>query len=108
MRRKTDIRNVQADTADQRQKQWFGAGWTLLCLYFSGGADSIIFYQTSGDKGILDKATQSPLFKLLAELKILRPVWMQLKEEDQQKKILFENGQQESVIFTLAAEYDNR
>jgi len=108
MRRKMDIMNVQTDAADQRQKQWFGAGWTLLCLYFSGGADSIIFYQTSGDKGILDKVNQNPLFKLLAELKILRPVWMQLKEEDQQKKILFENGQQESVIFTLAAEYDNR
>ncbi len=108
MRRKTDIGNVRTDAADPRQKQWFGAGWTLLCLYFSGGADSIIFYQTNGDKGILDEAISSPLFKLLTELKIFQPVWMQLKDEDQQKKILFENSQQESIIFTLAGEYDNR
>lgn len=108
MRRKTDVTDVQTDAADDRQKQWFGAGWTLLCLYFSGGVDSIIFYQTNGDKGILDKAFQSPSFKLLAELKTFQPVWMQLKDEDRQKKILFENRQQESIIFTLAAEYDER
>ena len=108
MRRKTDITNMQADAADYRQKQWFGAGWTLLCLYFAGGADSILFYQTNGDKGVLDKVNQSPLFKLLAGLKIFQTVWMQLKDEGHRKRIVFENGRQEIIIFTLAAEYDSR
>jgi hypothetical protein len=98
---------VREDPADIRQKQWFGAAWTLLCLYFLRGADRVSLYQIRGESGILDKGTGGPIYEVLSALKAFQPARMQLEKDAAGKKILFENGKQERLIFALAPEYGN-
>ncbi|MEO6963241.1 MAG: hypothetical protein ABIY90_14795 [Puia sp.] len=108
-RKKPDAANmgVPEEPADIRQTQWFGAAWTLLCLYFLHGADRISFYQTNGEHGIPDNGTGGPIYKVLSALKMFRPVWMQLENDEAPRKIIFENGQNQKLIFPLAPEYGN-
>jgi hypothetical protein len=106
-RKKPDAANagVQENPADIRQKHWFGAAWTLLCLYFLQGADRISLYQTNGESGILDKGKGGPIYEVLSTLKAFQPAWMQLEKDAAGKKILFENEKHERLIFALAPEY---
>ena len=108
-RKKPDEANgiVREDPADIRQKQWFGAGWTLLCLYFLHGADRISIYKTNGESGILDNGVGGPIYKMLSVLKVFQPVGMQLENDGTGMKITFENGQDRKLIFLLAPEYGN-
>jgi hypothetical protein len=106
-RKKPDPANpdVREDPADIRQRQWFGAAWTLLCLYFLRGADRITLFQTNGENGILDNGTGGPVYKVLSELKAFQPAWMQLETDETGRKIVFENGQRQKLVFVLDAAY---
>ena len=106
-RKKRDEANgiVQEDPADIRQKQWFGAGWTLLCLYFLSGADRICIYQTNGESGILDNGIGGPIYKMLSAVKVFQAVWMRLENDAADRKIVFGNGQHQKLVFLLDTEY---
>ncbi|HEY9490247.1 MAG TPA: hypothetical protein VIQ51_18050, partial [Chryseosolibacter sp.] len=54
--------------ADPRQKDDFGALWTLgsICSLTRGGASAITLYQTVGNQGIMSAEGQTyPLYKIL-------------------------------------------
>ncbi|MGH2866718.1 MAG: hypothetical protein ACRDNK_04000, partial [Solirubrobacteraceae bacterium] len=62
---------------DARQASWFAAAWTLgsLSQLARGGADSVTYYETIGERGIspledlaVTHGGESPLYRLLAEL----------------------------------------
>ncbi|MEZ4870150.1 MAG: hypothetical protein R3C14_52965 [Caldilineaceae bacterium] len=48
---------------DVRQMSLFGAGWTLgsISALAQGGAQSVTYYETNGWRGVMERATGSPL-----------------------------------------------
>ena len=84
---------------DARLHSHFGSMWTLYTIRNLARADRLTFYDT---KGILSTATESPLFKLLQQLKSFDPV--KIVEQDASMlngKVVMENGQGKTLEFDL-------
>jgi hypothetical protein len=65
-----------ADNIDIRQHTDFIAQWTALSIKYLAAAESITFYETIGDKGLLNKNGVSPVFDILKKIKDFNPQYI--------------------------------
>lgn len=93
-----------ADTIDARQHTVLIANWTALSLKYLAAADSITFFETIGEKGILRDTGDSPVFEFLKQVKAFEPVSiLQLWAENplQQDTLVLENRAGEWMVVAI-------
>ena len=90
---------------DARQHTPFIADWTALSLKYLAAAASLTFYETKGEKGLLNPEGDSPVFDFFKKVKAFQPVFIiQNEVEDPLKNdcLILENGVGEQLIFNIS------
>ena len=97
-------RGFPALSIDARQHTYFIANWTALTLKYLAGAAQITFYETIGEKGIINTNGLSPIYELLKKITafkpkfvITRPVQNPLEKDE----LVLENERGEREIFEI-------
>jgi len=97
-------RGFPALSIDARQHTEFIANWTALTLKYLAGAAQITFYETIGEKGIINTNGLSPVYELLKKITafkpkfiINKPVQNPLKKDE----LVLENENGEREIFEI-------
>ena len=94
-----------ADSVDARQHTPFIADWTALSLKYLAAAASLTFYETKGEKGLLNPEGDSPVFDFFKKVKAFQPIFIiQNEVEDPLKNdcLILENGVGEQLIFNIS------
>ena len=98
-------RGFPALSIDARQHTDFIANWTALTLKYLAGAAQITFYETIGEKGIINTNGQSPVYELLKKIAAFKPKFIikstapnPLKEDE----LVLENDRGERKIFEIS------
>ena len=66
-------RGFPALSVDGRQHTEFISNWTALTLKYLAGAEQITFYETVGEKGIINTNGPSPVYELLKKITAFKP-----------------------------------
>lgn len=97
-------RGFAALATDARQHTDFIANWTALTLKYLAGAAQITFYETVGEKGIINTNGLSPVHELLKEITVFKPKFIiskmvpnPLKEDE----LVLENEKGERKTFEI-------
>lgn len=98
-----DSRHVLVNNFDARQNTWFGAGWFLLCLFQLRDVEQVTFFKTTGDSGIAGAAGEnSPLYRVMAQLKSFGAITMTKSVEAAATHITFSNHTGEELRFQIS------
>jgi hypothetical protein len=97
-------RGFPALSVDARQHTAFIANWTALTLKYLAGAAQITFYETIGEKGIINTNGQSPIYELLKKVIAFKPTYIITKPMQnpfEKDELVLENDSGERRIFEI-------
>lgn len=95
-------RHAPVNNFDARQNTWFGAGWFLLCLFQLHDAEQVTFFKTTEDSGIIGTGDKdSPLYRVLEQLKSFGAITMTKSVEAAATQITFSNQAGEELKFQI-------
>ncbi len=97
-------RGFPALSVDVRQHTKFIANWTALTLKYLAGAAQITFYETVGEKGIVNTNGPSPIYELLKIITAFKPKYIitkPVKNPFEKDELVLENGRCERKIFNI-------
>lgn len=97
-------RGFPALSIDARQHTDFIANWTALTLKYLAGAAQITFYETMGEKGIINTNGLSPVYELLKKIAAFKPKFIINKPVQNPLKkdaLVLENDKGEREIFEI-------
>ena len=97
-------RGFPALSIDERQHTAFIANWTALTLKYLAGAEQITFYETIGEKGIINTNGRSPVYELLRKISAFKPKFIIIKPVQnpfENDELVLENEAGEREIFEI-------
>ncbi|CAN5661810.1 hypothetical protein BH10BAC3_BH10BAC3_16260 [soil metagenome] len=89
---------------DARQHTDFIANWTALTLKYLSGAAQITFYETIGEKGIINTNGLSPVYELLKKITAFKPKFIishRVTNPLEKDALVLENESGEREIFEI-------
>ena len=89
---------------DARQHTEFIANWTALTLKYLAGAAQITFYETVGNKGIINTNGLSPVYELLEKITAFKPKFIinnMVPNPLEKDELVLENERGEREIFEI-------
>ena len=97
-------RGFPALSIDERQHTAFIANWTALTLKYLAGAEQITFYETVGEKGIINTNGPSPVYELLKRITAFKPKFIIVKPVQnpfEKDELVLENEAGKREIFEI-------
>jgi hypothetical protein len=97
-------RGFPALSVDERQHTAFIANWTALTLKYLAGAEQITFYETVGEKGIINTNGPAPVYELLKIITAFKPkdiITKQVQDPFEKDELVLENESGERKIFEI-------
>ena len=97
-------RGFPALSIDARQHTDFIAQWTALTLKYLAGAAQITFYETIGEKGIINTNGLSPVYELFKKITAFNPKFIITKPVQnplEKDELVLENDIGEREIFEI-------
>lgn len=97
-------RGFPALSIDARQHTDFIANWTVLTLKYLAGAAQITFYETIGEKGIINTNCLSPVYELLKKITAFKPKFIinkPVQNPFKKDEMVLENKNGEREIFEI-------
>lgn len=97
-------RGFPALSIDARQHTEFIANWTALTLKYLAGASQITFYETIGEKGIMNTKGESPVYELLKKISSFKPKFIINKpviNPFEKDELVLENRSGQRMIFDI-------
>lgn len=97
-------RGFPALSIDARQHTDFIANWTALTLKYLAGAAQITFYETIGEKGIINTNGLSPVYELLKKITAFKPKFIinkPVQNPFKKDELVLENENGEREVFEI-------